>query len=98
MEDETILVFPETMVGQANLPAPRWNQNWAHAMSDPDRGFRRLENGFCKSHSCPIGASPVMKTGRLPPPLTDPQAAGNIAALLTFSGLLVIGQIGVLFL
>ena len=31
MLDGAILaVSPETIVGHANLPAPRWNQNWAY--------------------------------------------------------------------
>ncbi|PYN94600.1 MAG: hypothetical protein DMD91_27500 [Candidatus Rokuibacteriota bacterium] len=30
MRDETFLtISPETMVGHANIPAPRWNENWA---------------------------------------------------------------------
>ena len=30
MRDDSMRAFPETMVGQANLPATRWNHNWAH--------------------------------------------------------------------
>jgi hypothetical protein len=30
MRDETLLAVPETTVGHANLPATRWNHNWAH--------------------------------------------------------------------
>jgi len=29
-DDRMLAVVPETIVGNANLPAPRWNQNWAY--------------------------------------------------------------------
>jgi len=31
MRDDTFLaVSPDTIVGHANNPAPRWNENWAY--------------------------------------------------------------------
>ena len=30
MRDETLTASPETTVGHANVPAPRWSQNWAY--------------------------------------------------------------------
>jgi len=28
-DDSFLAISPETMVGHANVPAPRWNENWA---------------------------------------------------------------------